>query len=248
MYPNGLVSAIRTLTIFPVRGHEPKKRYQALLWFVVVGLGIGFLQYFAAKGLMRLPAPLVVFAGLFLAAINYVFTGGLHIDGLADAADAFGTVHAREKTLYILKDPYIGSFGASMLILVILWRIKAYQQLFNLNQADWIVYALGISRCLQGLMLLWFPYARGSEGKAYGYKGPLWVGGVLLAQIIGIELFVWHANGPFPAIISILVGLAILIPLFTISIKRISGITGDCVGAAAELFECSFLVGAIACL
>jgi adenosylcobinamide-GDP ribazoletransferase len=163
-------------------------------------------------------------------------------------ADAFGTNHPREKTLAILKDPHIGSFGVGTLVLTVVWRIIAYQQLFNLHQVVWIIYALGISRVLQGLILLWFPYARGSEGKAYGYKGPFWVSIILLLQITSILAIVWYKKGPFASFVPFAVGLVILAPLFVLTMRRIGGVTGDCIGAATELFECVFLAGAIACL
>jgi adenosylcobinamide-GDP ribazoletransferase len=248
MFLDGLVSAIRTLTILPVPGREPDKRYKALPWFAIAGLGIGSVQYAAAKGLTCLPAQLSIFGGLLLAVINYAFTGAMHLDGLADSADAFGTFNTREKTLAILKDSHIGSFGAAAIVLIIIWRIIAYQQIININQAIWIIYAPGISRILQGFILLLFPYPRGSEGKAYGFKGPFWVSIILILQTIIIEAFILYKHGPYTAILPLALGLVIIAWLLIVSMRRIGGITGDCIGAITELFECAFLTGAIACM
>jgi len=44
-------------------------------------------------------------------------TGGLHLDGLADVADALGAAHRdRSRLLAVMKDPHLGSFGVLTLI------------------------------------------------------------------------------------------------------------------------------------
>lgn len=40
-----------------------------------------------------------------------LITGGLHVDGMADTMDAFGSNRDREKMLAIMKDSRIGTFG-----------------------------------------------------------------------------------------------------------------------------------------
>ena len=63
----------------------------------------------------HLPAAIVA---LLIVLFSTLITGGLHEDGLADAADAFGGGWNREQTLEIMKDSRIGSFGALAIVLL----------------------------------------------------------------------------------------------------------------------------------
>lgn len=141
---SGLLSAIRTLTIIPIPGSETEKPYQALPWFVLVGAGLGLFHYSAAVAILYFSPGFKPLVGIFLVAGNYLLSGGMHLDGLADSADALGTPHSSEKTLAILKDPHIGSFGTIALCLTVMWRILVYQQLSAHNGLLWLVFALTI--------------------------------------------------------------------------------------------------------
>ena len=117
----GLVTAIRTLTSLPCPGREADKMTSALPWFPVVGLLLGGLLYgvsactqWLTRGLWPEASAIVV---LICAAL---FTGGLHLDGLADWADGFWGGRTKEKTLAIMKDSAVGSFGAVALICALL--------------------------------------------------------------------------------------------------------------------------------
>jgi adenosylcobinamide-GDP ribazoletransferase len=54
---NGLVTALRFLTIIPVPGKESEKISSSLPWFPVAGFVIGFIMYLipAAFSFMHLP-------------------------------------------------------------------------------------------------------------------------------------------------------------------------------------------------
>ena len=244
----GLVSAIRTLTIVPVLGSEPQNRTAALPWFAVAGAVIGFVQFGFAESMRFAPASIMPLAGIFLTVINYALTGGLHLDGLADTADAFGIRHSRDKTLVIMKDPHIGSFGVGALVIVLLWRVIVYQEIAIRHAAIWIVFPIIFSRLLQALMLCRLPYARGTEGKAHGFRGTISMTIVLTAQAAALSVILWQMGGMRLAVVSTLCGLGVVVPLVATSLRRIGGITGDVAGAVTELFECAFLTGVIACI
>lgn len=241
-----MVTAFRTLTVLPVPGAEALYKYQSLPWFVFVGAFIGCLHLLLFMGIHAAPHGLTVFTGLALCILNYVVTGGLHLDGLADTADAFGTWHDRGKTLSILKDSHIGSFGAAAACIVIIWRIVSYQSLANSNGTFMIVYGLTFSRIIQGLILSIFPYGRDSSGKAFGFSGPPLILIVLLAELIVLALIAGKHTGFISVSVSLTLGCLSIISVCLIYMKRIGGITGDCVGASTEIFENVFLTSAIA--
>ena len=108
-----LITAIRTLSILPVPGKGTEDLSSALSWFPVVGALLGGLLYLLALIASSVTDgrwPEGVAAILLLAAV--VLTRGLHLDGLADWADAFGGGQDRDHTLAIMKDP--GTGAASM--------------------------------------------------------------------------------------------------------------------------------------
>ena len=89
----GLVTAVRTLTILPIPGRDAERLTASLPWFPFVGAllggavyGLGLLVGLAAGGSWPTGSAVVmVAAGAWL-------TRGLHLDGLADCADAFSNL------------------------------------------------------------------------------------------------------------------------------------------------------------
>ena len=115
--------AMQFMTRLPIRskGLDPARLSRASAWFPVVGLLVGGV---AALAYMLLVAQLTrPLAALIAVLVMVMITGGLHEDGLADCADAFGGGWTREDKLRILKDSRIGSFGAIALILSLTGRV-----------------------------------------------------------------------------------------------------------------------------
>ncbi|NCA68986.1 MAG: adenosylcobinamide-GDP ribazoletransferase, partial [Sphingobacteriia bacterium] len=111
----------RFLTRLPFpepRDIRPKQLGQAVCWYPLIGLLLGVLITLGAQGLRWLdPA-----VGAAIILILWVWsTGALHLDGLADSADAWvGGLAGRERTLEILKDPHSGPVGVTALLLVLI--------------------------------------------------------------------------------------------------------------------------------
>jgi len=131
---------------------------RAALFYPLVGLLIG--------GLLCLPALLFPHASpLLLAAILTVFwaaiTGGLHLDGLADSADAWlGGFGDAEKTQRILKDPLVGAAGVIAIVGVLLLKFAALAVLLEHQQWQVIGFAPLLGRTLILLLFVTTPYVR----------------------------------------------------------------------------------------
>ena len=78
----------------------------------------------AAAGEAWLFPPVV--AAILLAGTSVLLTGAIHLDGLADCADAFYGGRDKEAVLRILKDPRIGTMGGAALGLSLLLRAAAF--------------------------------------------------------------------------------------------------------------------------
>src|SRR5919109_3925045 len=87
------------------------------LLFPVVGAGIGAAVGLAAV-LLDEPLPALPAAALALA-LGLLLTGAMHLDGLADTADALGG-RSRAEALSIMRDHAVGTYGVAALIVDLL--------------------------------------------------------------------------------------------------------------------------------
>src|SRR5436305_6052426 len=88
--------------------------------FPVVGAAVGA----AGAGVALLLAPPLspVLAGGLGVAVMTGLTGAFHLDGLADTFDATGGA-TRDRSLEIMRDSRIGTFGATAVALALLIRV-----------------------------------------------------------------------------------------------------------------------------
>jgi adenosylcobinamide-GDP ribazoletransferase len=114
--------ALQFLTRLPVqlRRFEPAWLNDCVRHFPLVGVLVGAVGAAVLAGAAQL-WPAWIAAILALTA-TVMLTGGFHEDGLADTFDALGGVVSRDKSLAIMKDSRIGSYGALALGLSLLLR------------------------------------------------------------------------------------------------------------------------------
>lgn len=68
---------------------------------------------------------MILVAALVLALWVY-FTGAMHLDGVADTADAWvGGLGDHQRTLEIMKDPRVGAMAVAAMLLVLLVKFAA---------------------------------------------------------------------------------------------------------------------------
>ena len=68
-------------------------------------------------------------AAAVLVIVLLSFSGGLHLDGLADTADGFFSSRSRERILEIMKDSHIGAMGVIAIVCVLLVKFAALASL-----------------------------------------------------------------------------------------------------------------------
>lgn len=214
---------------------------RSLDWYAVVGLFIGAVMALLDHALCALlPGTLLPSALVVIALI--AVSGGLHIDGVADSADAFMSSRDRDTMLTIMKDSRIGAMGALTIGGLLLIKFAALASLPD--DARWPVILLTplAGRVALVLPLVSLPYARpgGLATLSHQQAEPrhAWLSGSLLAVT---ALMLLHGPGLI---------IAALVLLLTLLFGRycrgkIGGFTGDTLGATRELAELVTLVAAV---
>jgi adenosylcobinamide-GDP ribazoletransferase len=232
----GLAAALRFLTVLPVPGKlgaEGRDLAAAPVWFPVVGVLIGavsagwaWLAYRLAPG----PVAAVLVVGGLLA-----ISKGLHLDGLADTADALLSSRTRERMLEIMKDSHVGVMGVGAVVLVLALKITALGALPP-ERAVLAAFLMPVAgRCAMLMLMGALPYAR-PEGGLGGFFGMgrrplLAVWGVV--ALVGVGVIVGREAGLAAA-----GGTVLLAALLIWDLRRVlGGATGDTVGASCELAE-----------
>jgi len=209
--------------------------------FPVAGLLVaicGGIVYWLASRFHISPEPA---AALVLAATT-LFTGAMHEDGLADAADSLGG-KTREQKLEIMRDSRIGSFGACALVLSFLLRWSALQEIAEPRLVTIALIAAHVaSRAILPAFMSLVPPAR-ADGLSSGAGQPHWQSTVA-AIALGVVclLFVF---GPRGTLIGVLVLALAAATLAWLSIRSIGGQTGDVLGALQQVGESAVLLVAI---
>ena len=236
----GPVAALQFLSIIPVRlpARVPAATFpNAVAWFPLVGALLGVLIATADALLEGLLPPTVV-SGLDIALLALV-TGGLHLDGLADAADGLVGNLPRERRLDVMRDGGIGAFGAATLALTLLVEYSALVALPAGMRFAAIVVVVAVSRWAMSVMLWSFPYARVSgSGSAFrsGLRASHLTAAAALALVIAGVGASWVGVVVFgvSAVVALLIG--------SLAVRRIGGCTGDVYGAGGELTFAAALV------
>lgn len=231
--------AMQFLTCLPVSlkaAPDPADWGRSALAYPLVGLLIGLLL----AGLQHLVGhadPLLLAA--LLTATWALITGGLHLDGLADSADAWVGGHGdRERTLAIMKDPRSGPAAVSTLALVLLLKFVALASLVKAGAWPALLLAPVLGRSALVALLLSTPYVRpGGMGAAMSAHLPrsTAVLGLLLAAAGAL------VAGKIGAL-ALAVAVAVWLGLRWMMVRRLGGMTGDTLGAAVELTEVAVLV------
>ncbi|MFO1345216.1 MAG: adenosylcobinamide-GDP ribazoletransferase [Rhodocyclaceae bacterium] len=233
--------AIRFFTRLPVPawvGHSPEALNHSARYFPLVGLVIGLIGALAfASTSFFLPKTLAVL--LAIAATIYA-TGAFHEDGWADMVDGFGGGWTRERTLEIMKDSRIGSFGAIALVLMLLGKFVALIELDALLVAPALIAGHAFSRLCSTLLLHCLDYAR-EEGKAKPLATRITLGELACATVFGCAaLFLLPPAAMACGVALALGATAVLAAQIH---KRLGGYTGDCLGATQQVAELAFYAG-----
>ncbi|BAV76638.1 cobalamin synthase [Pseudomonas chlororaphis subsp. aurantiaca] len=233
--------ALQFLSSFPVRlpgMPSPEEMGRSLLFYPLIGLLFGLLLWSMNQLLMG--APLLLHGALLLT-VWVLLSGALHLDGLADSADAWlGGFGDRERTLTIMKDPRSGPIAVVTLGLVLLLKFAALVALIEQQAGVALLLAPLIGRgALLGLFLCTSYVRPGGLGQALANHLPRPAG----KWVLGLAALVCIVLGGYSAVLALLLAGVVFAGLRQLMLRRLGGTTGDTAGALLELLEVAVLVG-----
>jgi len=226
-----LIAAIQFLTVLPLGAKGTYAPRAMIAWFPIVGLLLGILLAGFDAAVASLWAPSA--AAVLDVILMILLTGALHLDGLGDTADGLYGQRPVEKALSIMKDSRI---GAMALVTVVATLALKWSGLAGLEQDRFLLLIL-IPAYARGAMLFGIrglPYGRSEEGTGYDlFATPLTLSdftGLIVVMVLSVMLG-WQA---------IFLNLFFILSVFLILTyyrQKIGCITGDMLGAMAELIE-----------
>ncbi len=235
------ISAARTLTRIPVPGRGASDESDSLFSFPVVGALVGGIIAVLAwltGGLAGWPAG----AGAICALTSAWITGGLHMDGLGDSVDALYGGQTGERRLEIMKDVHMGAFGVIAITLDVIIRFAAISRLAEQREWLWIAIPFILSRTNLVMLARLLPYARKDGGKAGAIVQNARTAH-LAAALGAAALFCCIAAGLY-GLAALALSMLIILPLALWMKQTFGGVTGDLLGMANEITECSLLFAA----
>jgi adenosylcobinamide-GDP ribazoletransferase len=213
--------------------------------YPLVGAGVGALVGLTAMQLEH-PLTTAIAAGLALL-VGALLTGALHLDALADCADALGG-HSREHALRIMRDHAVGAYGATALILDLLIKGAALAALARSGHVVAAAAAAGaLARDAPVLLASALPYVR-SEGTAAALtrQGSRRGGAASTLVAVAIAAAVLASGGVIVVVVAVGAAAAMTVAAGVLCRAWLGGVTGDVLGATTEVVETMVLVLAVA--
>lgn len=210
--------------------------YWPLSGWLTGGIMVGVL----CTAAQILPLPV---AWLLAILSRLLVTGCLHEDGLADFFDGFGGGTTRERTLAIMKDSHIGSYGVIGLIIYFLLIFTLLESIDLRLLCAIVISGDCWSKFCASQIINYLPYARKEEDSKAR---------VVYDRMTWQEWLTGFSCGLLPVVLFLPMGFwpVLICPLLTFFLlyrlmkRRLQGYTGDCCGAAFLLCELSFYLGA----
>lgn len=159
-------------------------------------------------------------------------TGAFHEDGLADTADGVWGGWDPARRLEIMRDPRVGTYGASALVLVLVMRVALLAGLTPADAARVLLLGHTVGRAAILVQIRALPAVR-DQGHGARVAEPVGAGGALVAvvTVAGVGAVTLGVASLAP-VAAALVGVAALRRLAR---RRLGGSTGDVLGATQQV-------------
>ena len=209
------------------------------VFFPIVGLFIGVVQWTVYYLLIKvLP---VNITAVFVVIIPIVLTGAIHVDGLGDTCDGFFSLKGnKDKIIEVMKDSRVGTYASIAIVFDLLARYAAVYTVIEMNLPLILIATPVIARFT--VVFLSFIGKNAKEtGSGNIFIGNIGVKQLLITAIITVLLvtLLIGINKTSILLVSVLI-FSFLFNKFCES--KITGLTGDTLGANNELVEILIMI------
>ncbi len=210
--------------------------HKGIVYFPLVGLvqGLILAAVYAISGYLANSA----MAAIFTIAAYLCITGALHLDGLGDTFDGFYSSRPKEGILTIMKDSRLGTNGMAVLFFALLIKITGIQSMLGVSQALKLIILMPVFGKLSLVL--------GAYKASYARKEGL--GNIFIGRVQSSEVVTAAITAALIALIDIK-SLFFLPFIFIIAFmfkthanNKIDGMTGDTLGALAEIVEVCYIL------
>ncbi|WP_038020712.1 adenosylcobinamide-GDP ribazoletransferase [Synechocystis sp. PCC 7509] len=208
----------------------------------LIGLMIGGILGLIDRGLHLIGMPLLTSSALVVG-FWILLTGGLHLDGVMDAADGLA-VQNPQKRLEVMVDSATGAFGAMAAIALLLLKTAA---LADLHSPHWLglIVVCGWGRWGQQIAIAFYPYLK-PTGKGKFHKDAItsyWdlLPGLILLLSVSAIAVLFDKTLLKLALFTVVGGSAIAFSTGAWFYHWLGGHTGDTYGAVVEWTEAFLL-------
>lgn len=235
-------------SILPVphtRWEENSMKY-AMCFFPLIGAVNGVLLVLWAALATTLSIGGFLFAAV-ACILPVLITGGIHMDGFCDTADALCSRQPREKKLEIMKDPNAGAFAV---ICCVLYFLLTFGLWTELDRQPRVLLVVGcgfvLSRIGSGLSVVSFRSAK-SGGLLATFSSAAdtrRVRIVLLCELVLCAALMLWLN-PVVGAAALVAALVMFLCYYRVSYRQFGGITGDLAGWFLQLCELLILLAVV---
>ena len=249
-----ILVAVQFLTRLPVpqfANYNPQWLHQSSRHFPGVGLLVGLIcaSVFWLGSLLFTP----LVAAVVSTAFGIRLTGAFHEDGLADSCDGLGGGLTRARTLTIMKDSRLGTYGVLGLVSALLIKISLLASMSLSVAIVALIIGHTLSRLLCISLLALLPYggeiehakAKPMAQQLTPLQGLLSSGWLILAGLLVVLLFpnTVQQIGIWQWSLALLLGIVATDYMRRLLRRRLDGYTGDGLGATQQLSEIAIYIG-----
>ena len=208
----------------------------ALAPVAALPLGIAAGLVVRVGDLVGLPALATAYVVVLALALG---TRAFHWDGLADTADGLTASYSPERSLEVMRTGPVGPAGVVAVVLVTGLQAAGLTAVVRHDHAWWAVALLVCASrvalplaCVRGV-----PAAR-PDGLGATHVGAVPFVGAAASLLVAVALVATAGHGlgsAWPALVGLLLVVAVVVALLVRCVRRLGGITGDVLGAAVEV-------------
>lgn len=208
----------------PYRPWDEDARSLMTACLPIVGAVIGALWYaFALLGSAFLPENL---CAALIAALPFLLTGFMHLDGFMDSADALLSWRPLEQRQKILKDVHCGSFSVVSIVLLVMGMFSAAKDL-HANDLRALILIPAASRCMSAFCVTFLKPIGHSEYAGMNRNMATPVSSLVMLTLTVLIGWIWIGATAALSLITVIIGYGIAMAW---AVHTLKGVSGDLAG------------------